>query len=58
MKSRLPDMQMIVKLQNAHCKHRHLPAKMIEEFEELVLTYATALRWVVYLFTEPFYGIP
>ena len=49
LKNRLPDMQMIVRLQAAHCKHRHLPAKMIEEFEELALTYATSLRFVFIL---------
>ena len=49
LKNRLPDMQMIVRLQAAHCKHRHLPAKMIEEFEELALTYATSLRFLTLL---------
>merc|ERR1719435_909964 len=42
-KERLPDLQMLVRLQAAQCKHKELSAKLVEEFEEVALTYATAL---------------
>ena len=40
----LPDLQMVVKLSSAHCKHKKLRDTLLVEWEEICLTYATALR--------------
>jgi nucleolar complex protein 2 len=42
-KNRLPDLEMIVRLQSAHCKHKQLGQALLEQFYELSLTYSTAL---------------
>lgn len=42
-KNALPDLQMVVKLQAAHCKHKQLRDALLVEFEEVCLTYSAAL---------------
>ena len=42
-KNALPDLQMVVKLQSAHCKHKQLRDALLVEFEEVCLTYSAAL---------------